>query len=845
MRIGVDMLAVQSPWTRLRGIGRLSRNLVAALLAHDRANEYVLYGYEGLPTDRIIASGRAPTVLLRPDPGRGERTLHDAVDRLVRTNPDGLDVYFLLSPMDLHGGYAPPAKPLNGLKLAAFVYDLIPFLFQEKTLRDPFFAVPLYRHLERLRRYDVLVTCSDATRFDAIRLLGLSDRQVVTAHCATERGVFYPDRPGAGAEPLPRVLRDLGIDRPYVFNLGGMDEENDRKNLFGLIDAFGLLPESLRLSHQLVLSCAMHETFAGRLRGFARGHGVGDQLVLTDEVSDTVLRRLYQRCAAFAFPSFYEGFGLPLLEAMQCGAAVVAGNNSSQVEVVGDGGLLANAHDAFDIAEKLARILDDPDFARQLGRRAVEQARRFDWERTARRTVDALADAPGWTPPPLLRVHRSHRPRPRVAVFSPFPPKLSGIADYTRLLLEGLKADYAIDLYHDIGYVPEPGLGTAEFGCFDYRLFARRSALLNYHAVLYQMGNSTYHGFVYDTLQNHPGIVTLHDFCLAGFQYWRARLPGAAADAFRREIEHCDPGRAAEVLPKLDEWAERPGGVPQACVEDRLYLNRRVFERAERVIVHSAWCLAEVGRLFPEHAEKTVVVPHGSEAEVVAPERIAAVRRRFDLPREALVFGSFGIMSRSKMNVESVEAFAAIAAAFPSALFLFVGEDWDRGEARGKAAELGLNARVRFLGRQPEADFAGLVAAVDVGVNLRRAPTHGETSGALLNLLRMGVPSVVTDVGTFSDFPGSVVHKVDWRNDGPDGLRRALYVMASDPEYRSQLGRAARQYVAERHAWPRVAASYAAVFDRRDDARAGRRAGAPPLTGMHRQPSTGLAPASS
>ncbi len=237
-----------------------------------------------------------------------------------------------------------------------------------------------------------------------------------------------------------------------------------------------------------------------------------------------------------------------------------------------------------------------------------------------------------------------------------------------------------------------------------------------------------------------------------------------------------------------------------------------------------------------------MVIPHGAAAEAVTPERIAAVRDRFDLPREALVFGSFGIMSGSKMNVESVEAFAAIAGAFPTSLFLFVGEDWENGEARRRAAAFGLNDRVRFLGRQPAADFADLVAAVDIGVNLRRPPTHGETSGALLNLMRMGVPSVVTDVGTFSDFPGTVVHKVDWRADGQEGLRRAFHELASDPRTRSTLGRAARSHVAEHHGWPRVAALYAGVFERRKGTRAGRRAGAIPLSGMHHHPTIGPVP---
>ena len=200
MRIGIDMLAVQSPWSRLRGIGRLGHNLVSALLAHDNVNEYVMYGYEGLPADRIPPSSRARVVMLRQDPHRGEHTLLNVVDRLARTNPDGLDVLLFLSPMELYGGYSPPAKPLNGLKLAAVMHDVIPFLFQESYLNEAQYAIPVYRHLETQRQYDVLLANSDATRADFLRLLGLSKHQVVTIGVRQRRPVFHarPRRADAG-----------------------------------------------------------------------------------------------------------------------------------------------------------------------------------------------------------------------------------------------------------------------------------------------------------------------------------------------------------------------------------------------------------------------------------------------------------------------------------------------------------------------------------------------------------------------------------------------------------------------------------------------------------------------
>src|SRR5262249_11182586 len=151
----------------------------------------------------------------------------------------------------------------------------------------------------------------------------------------------------------------------------------------------------------------------------------------------------------------------------------------------------------------------------------------------------------------------------------------------------------------------------------------------------------------------------------------------------------------------------------------------------------------ELENQCPEYLPKTVVVPHGASVLDLTSEQHRALRTRFQLPQEALIFASFGSLHPLKLNAETVRAFASVAKAYPSALLVFVGDESGGAAARAQVAALQLQERVRFLGRVPIDDFVNLAAAVDVGVSLRRPPSNGETSGGLLILLKAGVPTIV------------------------------------------------------------------------------------------------------
>ena len=180
----------------------------------------------------------------------------------------------------------------------------------------------------------------------------------------------------------------FNITRPFLLYTGGADE---RKNLPRLIQAYARLEPTLRETHQLVLAGKISEGDIDRLRQAVKQVGLtNEEVCFTGYVTDDELVALYNLCTVFVFPSWHEGFGLPALEAMACGAAVIGANCSSLPEVIGQEDALFDALDVDSIAAKIARVLQDDNFKQDLCAHGLVQAKLFSWDETARRAIAAF-----------------------------------------------------------------------------------------------------------------------------------------------------------------------------------------------------------------------------------------------------------------------------------------------------------------------------------------------------------------------------------------------------------------------------------------------------------------------
>ncbi len=213
----------------------------------------------------------------------------------------------------------------------------------------------------------------------------LDERRVVVTPYAPA-SVFRPvSREAARAEALDR----FELAGPFVLSVGDL---LPRKNQVGLITAFARLVHAYpRLKHTLAF--AGKETwFSGRVRDAARRSGVADRIRFLGFVSDAELLQLYNACELFVFPSFYEGFGLPALEAMACGRAVVCSSASALPEVVDGAAILVDPEKPDEIARGMADVLLDAELRGRMERLGLRRAAGFSWRETARRTLEVFEE---------------------------------------------------------------------------------------------------------------------------------------------------------------------------------------------------------------------------------------------------------------------------------------------------------------------------------------------------------------------------------------------------------------------------------------------------------------------
>ena len=810
MRIVIDMQGAQTTGSRKRGIGRYTMSLVQALLRVGGAHEIVvaLNGLfpESIAPIRAALDGQLPAQNIRVWHAPGPVGMLSEANAWRRHSAQLLREAFLASlepdfvlVTSLFEGLADDFAGSVGmltteLPTAVILYDLIPLIRRDIYLTNPVVEQWYETRLDALRRADLLLAISESSRQEGIRYLDFPEQACVNISTAADPH-FMPQVVPAHLESALR--QRFGLRGAFLMYTGGIDH---RKNIEGLVRAWARLAAPLRQTHQLAIVCAIEPHHRSTLEKLARAHGLAPhELVLTGFVSDTELTCLYNLCTAFVFPSWHEGFGLPALEAMSCGRAVIGANTSSVPEVIGLADALFDPHDEAQIAAKIAQVLGDAAYRSELERHGLQQARRFSWDASARAALSAMAQWHAGRLPPLPAPRAATRPT--LAYVSPLPPERSGISDYSAQLLPELARHYRIDVIVDQDVVADAWVRA---NCAVRSVAWFRANAAQYDRVLYHFGNSTFHQHMFALLAEVPGVVVLHDYFLSGI-------------AAHRELTGAEPGFWARALydghgyPAL---RQRYHAIDPHEVMWRYPCNLAVLRGALGVIVHSG-SACRLAREWngPDTAERWHTIP----LPRVAAQRSsrADARSALGLSGDDFVVCSFGLLGPSKLNHRLLAAWSASALArTPHCVLVFVGENAGGpygSEMRAAIDALGPQVRVLITGWTDTAQFRRYLCAADVGVQLR-ALSRGETSAAVLDCMNYGLPTIVNANGSMADLPDA--HVVKLPDDFEDRqLVAALEQLWQDAGLRARLGEGAHAFIGAEHAARRCADRYAEAIE--------------------------------
>jgi len=683
----------------------------------------------------------------------------------------------------------------NNIATAVVVYDLIPWIYPDVYLREPALRNWYLRTLRDLGKADVLLAISDRSRQEILDALRRAPDSVLNISAAVDRR-YVPTVLSDSAELVLRMK--LKLNKPFVMYTGGIDR---RKNIDLLIEAFAATGRFAQ-SHQLAIVCTAPPEEMKRLRKLARRVGLPkDALVLTDFVSDEDLLALYNLCELFVFPSWHEGFGLPVLEAMSVGAPVVVSNTSSLPEVVGPEGQFFDPRDKQSIANALVRVLSDETLRKQLALNGLARSREFSWERTA---VEAwkgieMAVAAKRAVPARREQALALRDKPRLAFLSPLPPQQSGIADFSAELLPELMTHYDIELIVDD--ISRPiHLDGLMLPVRDVPWFLNNAH--DFDRVLYHFGNSEFHSYMFDVLSKVGGTIALHDFYLGNLHHW-LQDTGRSPGIWQRALYE---GQGYPALKALGDTVDRNS------TAFRFPCNWSVVSAADGAIVHSAhshdladqWCGKNVAQRF-------VQVPLLRKVQQTIDR--AAARRALGLDDSQLVVASFGMLSAAKCNDSLLDAWLSSFGDRADCKLVFVGRAansaWeDMLYERIKAAGV---RNVVITGFADVEAYRRWLASADVAVQLRRQ-SRGETSAAVLDCLAWSVPTIVNAHGSLAELPhGAVITLKD--EFSSEELAASISRLIDSKEERSALAQAGRDYLAQMHDPKSIAQQYCLAIE--------------------------------
>ncbi|MBN1154270.1 glycosyltransferase family 4 protein [candidate division KSB1 bacterium] len=356
---------------KITGIGRYLNGLIPSIVRLDQSNDYIFLLRDDLEQDHPLMRIAGPRISKIPVKIKGIHPLnHYRLSKLIRKiDPD---VYH-------HPHFDLPL--LHHIKSVITVHDLKyvrnPHFFPEFSNLKKFYMKRMMRHAAR--RANRIITASVSTKNDLLNLIKISEDKIDVVYHGLEEHL----RTHFEEQECRDVLRQYGIDGDFILFVG---ERRPHKNIPNLIRSYKILKNNLHDNIKLVIIGKKYLNY-DIPESMVNDAGEG-QIVIADAVTDDELVVFYQKARLLILPSYYEGFGFPLIEAMSRRVPVIAANNTSMIEVVGDAGLLVDPDSPDEIAAASERLLTDGELRQKLIRSGLDRVTEFNWDRSAAQTIE-------------------------------------------------------------------------------------------------------------------------------------------------------------------------------------------------------------------------------------------------------------------------------------------------------------------------------------------------------------------------------------------------------------------------------------------------------------------------
>ena len=366
MKIGIDGRAAK--WYRGTGIGTYTHQLIASLNNVDNNNDYLIFLPDGSSLKNLNDN-----FSIEPVKANLQENFWDEVSVPNILDNHSMELYHV--PQNGVG----LSENINCLK-AITLHDIIPLRMPE-TVSDRYLRIFNNELPNMLKQCEGIITVSEFSKQDIAKEFNFPEEKIFVTPLAAE-DIYKP----LSKSNCKKILKEkYGIEDNFVLYVGGF---SPRKNIIGLIEAFSLIAPHKRKNTKLVITGKKGFSYSKYLKR-AEDLGIANDVIFTDFIPLEHLPIFYNGAEILVYPSFYEGFGLPPLEAMACGTPVITSNITSIPEVCNDAALLVNPYNIDDLSYSIERVLNDSLLRLSMGKKGLLRSMNFSWQKTAKLTVDS------------------------------------------------------------------------------------------------------------------------------------------------------------------------------------------------------------------------------------------------------------------------------------------------------------------------------------------------------------------------------------------------------------------------------------------------------------------------